>query len=180
MKDATIPNKTAYLNKLKTNRLTPVITNCWRYPSSEIYNCIHFTPARETARWTNKRELPKKRKGADKDPDAEEALSQQISIATGRGVCVNGRVLKNKRWSVVSMTTKVRNNTQERIQRQGQCLCRKSWTTGIHKEAALASEILNGYLWWQLNTYHLAVNLLRLPDNRRLRWFLPTDLPDRL
>jgi hypothetical protein len=26
---------------------------------------------------------------------------------------------------------------------------------------------------------HLAVNLLRLPDNRRLRRFLPTDLPDR-
>jgi hypothetical protein len=25
---------------------------------------------------------------------------------------------------------------------------------------------------------HLAVNLLRLPDNRRLRRFLPTDLPD--
>jgi hypothetical protein len=27
---------------------------------------------------------------------------------------------------------------------------------------------------------HLAVNLLRLPDNRRLRRFLPTDLPDRV
>jgi hypothetical protein len=27
---------------------------------------------------------------------------------------------------------------------------------------------------------HLVVNLLRLPDNRRLRRFLPTDLPDRL
>jgi hypothetical protein len=26
---------------------------------------------------------------------------------------------------------------------------------------------------------HLAVNLLRLPDNRRLHRFLPTDLPDR-
>jgi hypothetical protein len=26
---------------------------------------------------------------------------------------------------------------------------------------------------------HLPVNLLRLPDNRRLRRFLPTDLPDR-
>jgi hypothetical protein len=26
---------------------------------------------------------------------------------------------------------------------------------------------------------HLAVNLLRLPDNRRLRRFLPSDLPDR-
>jgi hypothetical protein len=26
---------------------------------------------------------------------------------------------------------------------------------------------------------HLAVNLLRLPDNRRLRRFLPADLPDR-
>jgi hypothetical protein len=26
---------------------------------------------------------------------------------------------------------------------------------------------------------HLAVNLLPLPDNRRLRRFLPTDLPDR-
>jgi hypothetical protein len=26
---------------------------------------------------------------------------------------------------------------------------------------------------------HFAVNLLRLPDNRRLRRFLPTDLPDR-
>jgi hypothetical protein len=26
---------------------------------------------------------------------------------------------------------------------------------------------------------HLAVNLLRPPDNRRLRLFLPTDLPDR-
>jgi hypothetical protein len=26
---------------------------------------------------------------------------------------------------------------------------------------------------------HLAVNLLRLPENRRLRRFLPTDLPDR-
>jgi hypothetical protein len=26
---------------------------------------------------------------------------------------------------------------------------------------------------------HLAGNLLRLPDNRRLRRFLPTDLPDR-
>jgi hypothetical protein len=26
---------------------------------------------------------------------------------------------------------------------------------------------------------HLRVNLLRLPDNRRLRRFLPTDLPDR-
>jgi hypothetical protein len=26
---------------------------------------------------------------------------------------------------------------------------------------------------------HLSVNLLRLPDNRRLRRFLPTDLPDR-
>jgi hypothetical protein len=26
---------------------------------------------------------------------------------------------------------------------------------------------------------HLAVNLLRLPDNRCLRRFLPTDLPDR-
>jgi hypothetical protein len=26
---------------------------------------------------------------------------------------------------------------------------------------------------------HLAVNLLRLLDNRRLRQFLPTDLPDR-
>jgi hypothetical protein len=26
---------------------------------------------------------------------------------------------------------------------------------------------------------HLAVNLLRLPDNRRLRRFVPTDLPDR-
>jgi hypothetical protein len=25
---------------------------------------------------------------------------------------------------------------------------------------------------------HLAVNLPRLPDNRRLRRFLPTDLPD--
>jgi hypothetical protein len=26
---------------------------------------------------------------------------------------------------------------------------------------------------------HLAVNLLRLPDSRRLRRFLPNDLPDR-
>jgi hypothetical protein len=26
---------------------------------------------------------------------------------------------------------------------------------------------------------HLAVNLHRLPDNRSLRRFLPTDLPDR-
>jgi hypothetical protein len=33
----------------------------------------------------------------------------------------------------------------------------------------------------RLRTYpnNLAVNLLRLPDNRRLRQFLPTDLPDR-
>jgi hypothetical protein len=28
-------------------------------------------------------------------------------------------------------------------------------------------------------TNHLAVNLLRLPDNRRLRRYLPIDLPDR-
>jgi hypothetical protein len=33
----------------------------------------------------------------------------------------------------------------------------------------------------RLRTYpnHLTINLLRLPDNRRLRRFLPTDLPDR-
>jgi hypothetical protein len=29
------------------------------------------------------------------------------------------------------------------------------------------------------NPNHLVVNLLRLPDNRRLRRFLPTDQPDR-
>jgi hypothetical protein len=31
----------------------------------------------------------------------------------------------------------------------------------------------------RIHPNHLAVNLLRLPDNTRLRRFLPTDLPDR-
>jgi hypothetical protein len=31
----------------------------------------------------------------------------------------------------------------------------------------------------RIHPNHLAVNLLRLPDSRRIRRFLPTDLPDR-
>jgi hypothetical protein len=34
-------------------------------------------------------------------------------------------------------------------------------------------------IWNMAHPNHLAVNLFRLPDNRRLRRFLPTDLPDR-
>jgi hypothetical protein len=45
---------------------------------------------------TDSRELPKNWKHESKDPDVEEAISQWLSVVTGRGVHISCPVLKVK------------------------------------------------------------------------------------